>query len=43
MRQIIEEWVETHSDQSVPDPVTELVRHLDAARRAATHLASPAA
>ena len=43
MRQIIEEWIETHADQSAPDPVTELVRHLDAARRAATHLANPAA
>jgi hypothetical protein len=35
--------VETHSDQQAPDPVSELVRHLDAARRAATHLTSPAA
>jgi predicted DNA-binding protein len=43
MRQIIEEWVETHSDQPAPDHVSELVRHLDAARRAADHLTSPAA
>jgi hypothetical protein len=26
MRQIIEEWVETHSDQPPPDHVSELVR-----------------
>lgn len=43
MRQIIEEWVETYGDQTAPDHVSELVRHLDAARRAATHLTSPAA
>lgn len=43
MRQIIEEWVEAHSGQPAPDHVRELVRHLDAARQAATHLSNPAA
>jgi predicted DNA-binding protein len=43
MRQIIEEWVDHYSDQPAPDHVSELVRHLDAARRAAIHLATPAA
>jgi predicted DNA-binding protein len=43
MRQIIEDWVESHDDQPAPDHVSELVRHLDAARRAATHLTNPAA
>lgn len=43
MRQIIEEWVEAHGGQPVTDHVSELVRHLDAARMAATHLANPAA
>jgi hypothetical protein len=35
MRQIIEEWVQTHRDAPVPDQYGELVRHLDAARQAA--------
>lgn len=43
MRQIIEERVETHDTQTVPDHVSELVRHLDAARRVAIHLTTPAA
>jgi predicted DNA-binding protein len=43
MRRIIEEWVEANSDQPAPDHVSELVRHLDAARRAATHLGDTAA
>jgi hypothetical protein len=42
MRQIIEEWVEAHSGQPATDHVSELVRYLDAARRAATHLVNPA-
>jgi predicted DNA-binding protein len=43
MRQIIEEWIEAHSGQPATDHVSELVRYLDAARRAATHLVNPAA
>lgn len=43
MRQIIEDWVETHGERPAPDHVSELVRHLDAARRAATFLSHPAA
>jgi predicted DNA-binding protein len=43
MRLIIEEWVETNSDRPAPDHVRELVRHLDAARRAATYLGDSAA
>jgi hypothetical protein len=39
MRQIIEEWVATHRDAPAPDQIGELVRHLDAARRAAASLA----
>jgi predicted DNA-binding protein len=42
MRQIIEEWVEAHRD-AAPDHLVELVRHLDAARRAASSLAHQAA
>jgi hypothetical protein len=43
MRQIIEEWVQTHRDAPAPDPIGELVRHLDAARQAAHNLAHHAA
>jgi hypothetical protein len=44
MRQIIEEWVAAHRGSSAaPDQLGELVRHLDAARRAAASLAQPAA
>ncbi len=43
MRQIIEEWVEAHRDTPPPDQVHELVRLLDAARRAADVLARQAA
>ena len=40
MRQIIEEWVRTHRDDTAaPNALGELVRHLDAARRAAVSLA----
>jgi predicted DNA-binding protein len=38
MRQIIEEWVAAHRDEPVADQLGELVRHLDAARRAADSL-----
>lgn len=43
MRQIIEEWVSANRDAPPTDQLGELVRHLDAARRAATSLAQPAA
>jgi hypothetical protein len=43
MRQIIEEWVLANRDAPPPDQLGELVRHLDAARRAATSLTLPAA
>jgi hypothetical protein len=43
MRQIIEEWVAAHRGSVAPDRLGELVRHLDAARRAAASLARPAA
>jgi hypothetical protein len=43
MRQIIEEWVVAHRDDDVPDQFVELVRHLDAARRAAASIARRAA
>jgi Ribbon-helix-helix protein, copG family len=43
MRQIIEEWVAAHRGSAVPDQLGELVRHLDAARRAADSLAQRAA
>lgn len=39
MRQIIEEWVEANSDTPA-DQISELVRHLDAARQAASSLAN---
>jgi hypothetical protein len=39
MRQIIEDWVQAHRDASAVDQLGELVRHLDAARRAAASLA----
>ncbi len=39
MRQIIEEWVGAHrGEAAAPDQLGELVRHLDAARRAAASL-----
>ncbi|WP_345633466.1 hypothetical protein [Rugosimonospora acidiphila] len=38
MRQIIEEWVAAHRGTPAPDQLNELVRHLDAARRAAASL-----
>jgi hypothetical protein len=40
MRQIIEDWVRTNSDAPAPDHMSELVRHLDAARQAASSLAN---
>jgi hypothetical protein len=43
MRQIIEDWVEAHRDAPAPDQMGELVRHLDAARRAANWIAHRAA
>ncbi|GAB3810240.1 hypothetical protein [Micromonospora zhanjiangensis] len=43
MRQIIEEWVESHRGTGSPDQLGELVRHLDAARTAAASLARDAA
>lgn len=43
MRQIIEDWVEVNAEQSPVNQVSELVRHLDAARRAAGNLINPAA
>jgi hypothetical protein len=43
MRQIIEEWVEANRTAPATDQIGELVRHLDAARRAANSLARPAA
>lgn len=39
MRQIIEEWVRANRQLPAPDEIGELVRHLDAARRAADTLA----
>ena len=43
MRQIIEEWVEANREGEPPDQIGELVRHLDAARRAADAIAERAA
>jgi hypothetical protein len=43
MRLIIEEWVHSHRDTGTVDQLGELVRHLDAARQAATTLAQRAA
>jgi hypothetical protein len=43
MRQIIEEWVEANREGEPPDQIGELVRHLDAARRAADAIAGRAA
>lgn len=43
MRHIIEEWVRTHREAPAPDQISELVRHLDAARQAADSLAHRAA
>jgi len=40
MRQIIEDWVRANHDAPAPDQISELVRHLDAARQAATSLAN---
>lgn len=42
MRQIIEDWVETHRRAPV-DHISDLVRHLDAARQAAASIAQHAA
>jgi hypothetical protein len=43
MRQIIEEWVRANRRAEPLDQIGELVRHLDAARRAATSLGNRAA
>jgi hypothetical protein len=43
MRGIIEEWVRANRDVPAPDQISELVRHLDAARQAAAALTSYAA
>lgn len=43
MRAIIEEWVQANREHPVPDQIGELVRHLDAARHAATALSRQAA
>lgn len=43
MRQIIEDWVRANRDKEPADQISELVRHLDAARRAATSIADRAA
>jgi alcohol dehydrogenase class IV len=43
MRQIIEEWIAVNRGSAAPNQLGELVRHLDAARRAAASLAQPAA
>lgn len=40
MRQIIEEWVDANGSTPT-DQISELVRHLDAARQAAHSLANP--
>lgn len=40
MRQIIEDWVRANHDGPAPDHISELVRHLDAARMAALKRAS---
>lgn len=40
MRQIIEDWVRASGDAPTPDHISELVRHLDAARQAASSLAN---
>jgi predicted DNA-binding protein len=40
MRQIIEDWVQANRDTPLPGQISELVRHLDAARQAASSLAS---
>jgi predicted DNA-binding protein len=43
MRQIIEDWVETNAQERTVDHAAALVRHLDAARRAADNLIRPPA
>jgi hypothetical protein len=43
MRGIIEDWVRANRDAPAPDQISELVRHLDAARRAAAALTPYAA
>jgi hypothetical protein len=43
MRHIIEDWVRANRDSPAPDQISELVRHLDAARQAATSLTHHAA
>jgi hypothetical protein len=40
MRQIIEDWVRANQDAPALDHISELVRHLDAARQAANSLAN---
>jgi hypothetical protein len=40
MRQIIEDWVYANRDTPTPDHISELVRHLDAARQAANSIAN---
>ena len=40
MRQIVEEWVRANRDAPAPDHISELVRHLEAARQAANSLAN---
>jgi hypothetical protein len=40
MREIIVEWVDAHRGEVAPDQVSELVRHLDAARQVAAALAT---
>jgi hypothetical protein len=40
MRQIIEDWVRANRDTPEVDQISELVRHLDAARQAASSLAN---
>jgi hypothetical protein len=40
MRQIIEDWVRANRDAPAPDHISELVRHLDAARQAANSVAN---
>jgi hypothetical protein len=43
MREIIEEWVRAQRGAPAPDRLGELMRHLDAARRAAASLGQEAA
>jgi hypothetical protein len=43
MRQIIEDWVRANRDAPALDHISELVRHLDAARQAANSISRNAA